>query len=157
VIRLGIDAGGTFTDFVFWRDGELRVHKVLSTPTAPEIAILQGIAGLGLEAAGLKVIHGSTVATNACEAEAPVLPRGDLHPGRRIAGPAIVTDPVAATWLAPGWEAVADPYGNLLLSPARTGLPGSRRRVRAGQRPVGATSKNTYGLVRGLRLDWRVF
>jgi N-methylhydantoinase A len=65
VTRLGIDTGGTFTDFVLWRDGEVRVHKVLSTPAAPEIAILQGIADLGLEPAGLKVIHGSTVATNA--------------------------------------------------------------------------------------------
>jgi N-methylhydantoinase A len=63
--RLGIDTGGTFTDFVLWRDGEIRVHKVLSTPAAPEVAILQGIADLGLDPAGLKVIHGSTVATNA--------------------------------------------------------------------------------------------
>ncbi len=63
--RLGIDTGGTFTDFVLWRDGEVRVHKVLSTPAAPEVAILQGIADLGLDPAGLKVIHGSTVATNA--------------------------------------------------------------------------------------------
>ncbi len=63
--RLGIDTGGTFTDFVLWRGGEVRVHKVLSTPAAPEIAILQGILDLGLDPAGLKVIHGSTVATNA--------------------------------------------------------------------------------------------
>ena len=62
---LGIDTGGTFTDFVLWRDGELRIHKALSTPIAPERAILQGIADLGLDAAGLCVIHGSTVATNA--------------------------------------------------------------------------------------------
>jgi N-methylhydantoinase A len=63
--RLGIDTGGTFTDFVLWRDGEVRVHKVLSTPAAPEVAILQGVADLGLDPAGLKVVHGSTVATNA--------------------------------------------------------------------------------------------
>ena len=62
---LGIDTGGTFTDFVLWRDGELRVHKVLSTPSAPERAILQGVADLGLDAEALTVIHGSTVATNA--------------------------------------------------------------------------------------------
>ncbi len=62
---LGIDTGGTFTDFVLWHQGEVRIHKVLSTPAAPELAILQGIADLGLDAAGLKVIHGSTVATNA--------------------------------------------------------------------------------------------
>ena len=40
---LGVDTGGTFTDFV-WFDGErLGIHKVLSTPQAPEHAILQGI------------------------------------------------------------------------------------------------------------------
>lgn len=63
--RIGIDTGGTFTDFVVWDEGCLRVHKVLSTPRAPEEAILQGIAELGLSPAGLGVIHGSTVATNA--------------------------------------------------------------------------------------------
>lgn len=62
---IGIDTGGTFTDFVLWRDGALRVHKVLSTPRSPETAILRGIQELGLDAAGLRVIHGSTVATNA--------------------------------------------------------------------------------------------
>jgi N-methylhydantoinase A len=62
---LGIDTGGTFTDFVLWHGGRLRVHKVLSTPQAPERAVLQGIRELGLAPAGLRVIHGSTVATNA--------------------------------------------------------------------------------------------
>ncbi|MEN8175274.1 MAG: hydantoinase/oxoprolinase family protein, partial [Pseudomonadota bacterium] len=41
------------------------VHKVLSTPEAPERAILQGIADMGLDPQGLRVVHGSTVATNA--------------------------------------------------------------------------------------------
>ena len=62
---IGIDTGGTFTDFVLWQDGEVRVHKVLSTPSAPEVAILQGIRDMGLDPEGLFVIHGSTVATNA--------------------------------------------------------------------------------------------
>ena len=62
---VGIDTGGTFTDFVLWQDGRVRVHKVLSTPAAPEEAILRGIGELGLAPAGLRVIHGSTVATNA--------------------------------------------------------------------------------------------
>ncbi len=62
---LGVDTGGTFTDFVLWEQGRLRVHKVLSTPDAPERAILQGIRELGLEPAGLRLVHGSTVATNA--------------------------------------------------------------------------------------------
>ncbi|EXJ17164.1 hydantoinase/oxoprolinase family protein [Imhoffiella purpurea] len=62
---IGIDTGGTFTDFVLWRAGEVRIHKVLSTPEAPERAILQGISELGLDPSGLRVVHGSTVATNA--------------------------------------------------------------------------------------------
>ncbi len=62
---LGIDTGGTFTDFVLFEGGTLRVHKVLSTPAAPERAILQGLADLGPALAGLRIIHGSTVATNA--------------------------------------------------------------------------------------------
>jgi N-methylhydantoinase A len=62
---IGVDTGGTFTDFVLFEQGRLRVHKVLSTPDAPERAILQGIGEMGLDPAGLRVVHGSTVATNA--------------------------------------------------------------------------------------------
>jgi N-methylhydantoinase A len=62
---LGVDAGGTFTDFVAFDGQGFRVHKVLSTPEAPERAILEGIEALGIEGAGLEVIHGTTVATNA--------------------------------------------------------------------------------------------
>lgn len=63
--RLGIDTGGTFTDFVYFDGRELRIHKVLSTPSAPQRAILRGIAELGLDTEDLTLIHGSTVATNA--------------------------------------------------------------------------------------------
>ena len=62
---LGIDTGGTFTDFILYREGELTTHKVLSTPKAPEQAILQGIKELQLEHDDLIIVHGSTVATNA--------------------------------------------------------------------------------------------
>lgn len=66
---LGIDTGGTFTDFVLFGAGEIRIHKVLSTPDAPEQAILAGIHELGLDAAvasgGVRIIHGTTIATNA--------------------------------------------------------------------------------------------
>jgi N-methylhydantoinase A len=65
MVFLGVDTGGTFTDFVLWKDGRLKVHKLLSTPHAPEQAILQGVADLGLQAENLRLIHGSTVATNA--------------------------------------------------------------------------------------------
>lgn len=66
---LGIDTGGTFTDFVLIQQDKLLTHKVLSTPDAPERAILQGITELGLakavSAGKVSIIHGSTVATNA--------------------------------------------------------------------------------------------
>ncbi len=62
---LGVDTGGTFTDFVAIGPQGLRFHKVLSTPGNPAAAILQGIAEMGLDPAGLHVVHGSTVATNA--------------------------------------------------------------------------------------------
>ncbi len=65
---LGVDTGGTFTDFVLYREGQLSTHKVLSTPHAPEEAILRGLAEMGLENTlldSLYIVHGSTVATNA--------------------------------------------------------------------------------------------
>lgn len=71
-ILLGVDAGGTFTDFICLYPGSpprLQTFKTLSTPAAPEQAILQGIKALGLDdpdlGARLHIIHGSTVATNA--------------------------------------------------------------------------------------------
>ena len=71
-VFLGVDTGGTFTDFVLADAHGLRahkglqVHKVLSTPRAPQQAILQGISELGLtDCEDLVVVHGSTVATNA--------------------------------------------------------------------------------------------
>ena len=62
--RLGVDTGGTFTDFV-WLDraGKLQIHKQLSTPADPSESILTGIELLGVGETA--VIHGSTVATNA--------------------------------------------------------------------------------------------
>ncbi len=65
---LGVDTGGTFTDFVLLRDGQLQTLKVLSTPDNPTRAIIDGMAKLGLTAPAfpnLRLVHGSTVATNA--------------------------------------------------------------------------------------------
>jgi N-methylhydantoinase A len=60
---VGVDVGGTFTDFVLLRDGRLRIHKRLSSPAAPESSVLDGLAELA--ATDAAVVHGSTVATNA--------------------------------------------------------------------------------------------
>ncbi len=64
-MRIGVDAGGTFTDFiVLYDDGRLETFKMRSNPRAPAEVILAGIE----RAAGkikAEVVHGSTVATNA--------------------------------------------------------------------------------------------
>ena len=69
-VKLGVDIGGTFTDVVLERDGERFSAKVLTTYSAPEDAILEGIrqvldkADLAARDIGM-VIHGTTLATNA--------------------------------------------------------------------------------------------
>jgi len=64
-IFVGVDTGGTFTDFVLLQDGKIRIHKVLSTPGDPARAILQGLTELGVSGNLDALVHGSTVATNA--------------------------------------------------------------------------------------------
>ena len=61
-IRVGVDTGGTFTDFVFVKDGQVQLFKVPSTPEDPSLAIKQGLARIG---AAVDVVHGTTVGTNA--------------------------------------------------------------------------------------------
>ncbi|RMF92864.1 MAG: hydantoinase/oxoprolinase family protein, partial [Nitrospinota bacterium] len=64
-MRIGIDTGGTFTDFVLIDQGEIRTYKCLSTPDNPGKAVLQGLQELVAWEKGREVVHGSTVATNA--------------------------------------------------------------------------------------------
>ncbi|MYE06196.1 MAG: hydantoinase/oxoprolinase family protein [Chloroflexi bacterium] len=59
---LGVDVGGTFTDFVFLRDGAISIAKRPSTPDDPGRAIINGLAEFGWSPE--EVVHGSTVATN---------------------------------------------------------------------------------------------
>ena len=63
VAVLGVDVGGTFTDFFFLEDGRLSVYKRPSIPDDPAQAVLLGLAEAG--ALPTEVVHGSTVATNA--------------------------------------------------------------------------------------------
>lgn len=67
-LRIGIDIGGTFTDFAIYEAalGSLRTFKRLSTPHDPAEAVLEGLAELlGAPAREVSITHGSTVATNA--------------------------------------------------------------------------------------------
>ena len=63
-VRIGVDTGGTFTDFVIYIDGKIEIKKIPSTPKNPSLSILEGINEyLGQDPAPF-IIHGTTVATN---------------------------------------------------------------------------------------------
>ncbi len=64
MLIIGVDTGGTFTDFIAHDGHTLSVHKRLSTPDDPSRAVLEGIAHIA-QGRPVQVIHGSTVATNA--------------------------------------------------------------------------------------------
>jgi len=61
---LGVDIGGTFTDFALVSDGKLALHKRLTTPDDPARALLEGVEHLNLPIDAV-IVHGSTIATNA--------------------------------------------------------------------------------------------
>jgi len=70
--RLGVDVGGTFTDFLLMNEltGETFTAKVPSTPEDSSIGVLNGVAKIcdesGIDPSEIKfVMHGTTVATNA--------------------------------------------------------------------------------------------
>lgn len=69
LIRVGVDTGGTFTDFVFEQDGRIQLFKLPSTPVDPSLAIQQGLtricAETGSRLDAIEVVHGTTVGTNA--------------------------------------------------------------------------------------------
>ncbi|MSP67257.1 MAG: hydantoinase/oxoprolinase family protein [Alphaproteobacteria bacterium] len=69
---VGVDVGGTFTDFYAFDDasGQVVLHKTPSTPDNPARAILAGLQEMGkahqLDIGALaRLAHGTTVATNA--------------------------------------------------------------------------------------------
>jgi len=71
-MRLGIDVGGTFTDFVLLDDttGQVRTYKCLTTPRDPAEAIVEGMRGLTHQVPGYidqleEIIHGTTLVINA--------------------------------------------------------------------------------------------
>jgi N-methylhydantoinase A len=70
--KLAFDTGGTFTDFALLDDnGELHLHKVLSTPKNPAEAVVQGVSELlekfsdAISIENLQVLGATTVVTNA--------------------------------------------------------------------------------------------
>ena len=73
--RIGIDVGGTFTDLVAVDDqGKVTLAKAASTPADQSLGVMEGLArlaeALGLERGRMlrqteRIVHGTTVATNA--------------------------------------------------------------------------------------------
>ena len=68
--RLAVDIGGTFTDVVLETAGRAHSIKLLTTPDAPERAVLDGLRAILAEAKVAAadvtlVVHGTTLATNA--------------------------------------------------------------------------------------------
>jgi N-methylhydantoinase A len=63
-VQVGVDIGGTFTDFCVLRDGSWSALKLPSTPAAPERAVHRGLRELGLSE-GFLLAHGATVGLNA--------------------------------------------------------------------------------------------
>ncbi len=63
-VYVGVDTGGTFTDFIYWDGKEWKVLKIPSTPDNPAEAVLKGLEQLRRGDNPLDIVHGSTVATN---------------------------------------------------------------------------------------------
>ena len=65
MIDVGVDVGGTFTDFTFFdrESGDHWVKKVSSTPSDVAVAVLAGLEEIELSRVG-NIIHGTTVALN---------------------------------------------------------------------------------------------
>jgi len=74
-LKIGIDVGGTFTDFLLaFDDGSSKIYKVLSTPIDPSIGTLNGLKEMASDQQlSLEeflrhvsvIVHGTTVTTNA--------------------------------------------------------------------------------------------
>jgi N-methylhydantoinase A len=108
-MRVGIDTGGTFTDYVALGPSGLWVGKCPSTPQQPAEAVLSALAALAHQGLPepLELVHGTTVATNA------------LLEGKG-APTALITTAGFADLLAIGRQARASLYDlNLPLPPER--------------------------------------
>jgi N-methylhydantoinase A len=64
MIIIGVDTGGTFTDFLYKDGDKWGVLKRLSTPGNPAESVLKGVEQI-TDGRAKHIVHGSTVATNA--------------------------------------------------------------------------------------------
>ncbi len=68
--RMGVDVGGTFTDFIYVSDeGKIEVYKTSTTPQDPSVGMMEGINAI-CEKLNIRheeideIFHGTTIATN---------------------------------------------------------------------------------------------
>lgn len=68
MLNIGVDVGGTFTDFAVFDEetGEIRVGKVATTPQDPTLAFMEGLRQMKIDLGkARRIVHGTTIATNA--------------------------------------------------------------------------------------------
>ena len=149
-VRLAVDIGGTFTDFALETPTQSFTAKVLTTPTEPERAVLEGTvqilaqAGLSPDALDL-VVHGTTLATNAIIE-------------RKGAKVAFLTTEGFRDVLAMGTESRYDQYDLQIdlpepLVPRRLRLPVRERLDRAGRVLVPLDEEGVRALLPVLRAE----
>jgi len=78
---------------------------LLSEAQKPELAAEAATSSASPQSVSL---HGIT-------GEVGLWQREQLVVGETVVGPALITETISTTYLAPGWQARKDPYGNLLL------------------------------------------
>ena len=105
-LKIGIDVGGTFTDFVVTRDGEEpAIFKSLSTPSDPSIAVVNGLTDIAaavwlLSLSGRRprrwLRHGPAIQT----AASTVAPPAEGRTGTALPGRVRTMPPTAAALMA---------------------------------------------------------
>lgn len=141
-MRLGIDSGGTFTDAVFIRGGELHAAKTFSTPKNPAEAVIELLRqiGPGPEA---EIRHGMTVGANTVLERngarvAFITTEGfedSVEIGRQARGKLYdwfwsPPEPLVAAGMRFGLKERTRPDGSILIAPEESALAGLIRRVR---------------------------
>ena len=110
---VGVDVGGTFTDFVYTDtdtdSGRTEIHKVATTTDDPSRGIRDGVRALcerfSIDARDVEhLFHGTTIATNAI-----------LQHDGAVTGPAIIVQRDSTTVVPPGSEVVSNAAGHLLI------------------------------------------
>ena len=80
-----------------------------------EASFRQGDFRAGAVEGGAAPVPAARASLYGIEGAVEVWARETLTPGMALKGPALITEQVSTTYLAPGWYCQVDPHGNLLL------------------------------------------